>query len=70
MIIFSSFRLCFLIICFFVSSSTFEKKTPTFEGALEVNSMLANTERLFEGRVLGPESMVVDSKGKYDVLFD
>lgn len=32
--------------------------------------MLTNTERLFEGRVLGPESMAVDSKGKYDVLFD
>lgn len=46
-----------------MSSSTFEKKTPTFEGALEVNSMLTNTERLFEGRVLGPESMAVDSKG-------
>ena len=31
--------------------------------------MLTNTERLFEGRVLGPESMAVDSKGKYDVLY-
>lgn len=46
-----------------IFNSTFEKKTPTFERALEVNTMLTNTERLFEGRVLGPESMAVDSKG-------
>lgn len=55
---------------FFVTSSTFEKKTPKFEGALKVNSMLTKTERLFEGKVFGPESMAFDSKGKYNVLVD
>lgn len=65
-----SLRFCFLISFFFVTSSTFEKKTPKFEGALKVNSMLTKTERLFEGKVFGPESMAVDSKGKYDVLVD
>ena len=61
-----SLRFCFLISFFFVTSSTFEKKTPKFEGALKVNSMLTKTKRLFEGKVFGPESMAVDSKGKYN----
>ena len=63
-----SLRFCFLISFFFVTSSTFEKKTPKFEGALKVISMLTKTERLFERKVFGPESMAVDSKGKYNVL--
>ena len=63
-------QICFVISFFFVTSSTFEKKTPKFEGALKVNSMLTKTERLFEGKVFGPESMAVDSKGKYNVLVD
>ena len=32
--------------------------------------MLTKTERLFEGKVFGPESMAVDSKGKYNGLVD
>ena len=67
MLILFSLRFCFLISFFFVTSSTFEKKTPKFEGALKVNSMLTKTERLFEGKVFGPESMAVDSKGKYNL---
>lgn len=60
----------FDVVFFFIPSpvdpilnSTFEKKTPKFEGALKVNSMLTKTERLFEGKVFGPESMAFDSKG-------
>ena len=36
---------------------------PKFEGVLEVNSNLTKTKRLFEGQLIGPESIAVDSTG-------
>lgn len=59
------------VIFFFVPSpidpkpvvSGFEKKIPKFEGVLEVNSILAQTQRLYEGQLVGPESLTADSTG-------
>ena len=38
-------------------------RMPKFEGVLEVNSNLTKTKRLFEGQLIGPESIAVDSTG-------
>lgn len=43
--------------------SGFEKKRPKFEGVLEVNSILAQTQRLYEGQLVGAESLAADSTG-------
>ena len=47
----------------FWNVSGFEKKRPNFEGVLEVNSILAETQRLYEGQLVGPESLATDSAG-------
>lgn len=38
-------------------------RLPKFEGVLEVNSNLTKAKQLFEGQLLGPESMAIDSTG-------
>ena len=43
--------------------SVFEKKRPKFEGVLEVNTILTKTQKLYEGELIGPESIAVDSTG-------
>ena len=53
----------FLLLNYFVQTSGLEKKSPKFEGVLEINSILTQTERLFEGQLLGPESIAADSTG-------
>ena len=47
----------------FLNVSGFEKKRPKFEGVLEVNSILAQTQRLYEGQLVGAESLAADSTG-------
>ncbi len=49
---------------FCTNYSGLEKKSPKFEGVLEVNNILAQTERLFEGQLIGPESIAADSTGE------
>lgn len=34
-----------------------------FEGPLEINSNLSKAKRLFEGQIVGPESIAIDSTG-------
>lgn len=43
--------------------SGLEKKIPKFEGVLEVNSILAQTQTLYKGQLVGPESLAADSTG-------
>ena len=43
--------------------SGFEKMSPKFEGVLEVNNILSKTQRLYEGQLVGPESLAADSTG-------
>lgn len=38
-------------------------RLPKFEGVLEVNSNLTKAKQLFEGQLIGPESMAIDSTG-------
>lgn len=52
-----------LFLNYFAQTSGLEKKSPKFEGVLEVNNILAQTERLFEGQLVGPESIAADSTG-------
>ncbi|KAM7446526.1 hypothetical protein ABFA07_005181 [Porites harrisoni] len=42
-----------------------------FEGPLEINSNLSKAKRLFEGQIVGPESIAIDSTGTlYTGLYD
>lgn len=51
------------IFFFFLQTSGLEKESPKFQGVLEVNKILTQTERLFEGHLVGPESIAADSTG-------
>lgn len=42
--------------------SVYRKESPKFEGALEVNSILTKTQKLYEGDLVGPGS-IADSEG-------
>ncbi|KAJ7379946.1 hypothetical protein OS493_012708 [Desmophyllum pertusum] len=41
----------------------FGKRSPKFEGVLEINNILTQTQRLYEGELVGPESIAADSTG-------
>ncbi|XP_022804214.1 adipocyte plasma membrane-associated protein-like [Stylophora pistillata] len=43
--------------------SVYQKESPKFEGALEVNSILTKTQKLYEGDLVGPGSIAADSEG-------
>ena len=53
----------FLYLNYFAQTSGLDKRRPKFEGVLEVNNILTQTERLFEGHLVGPESIAADSTG-------